>query len=123
MTLNIISADNHVMEPPGTFVERVPAALKERVPRFVQALDGGEGWSWDGTPPASSPVPNTMGTGGTGWTWSQIPPGHYDGIEHLKDMALDGIDAAVFPRLQRLAAGRVLRRGPDPAGRRLPGAN
>ena len=96
MTLNIISADNHVMEPPGTFVDRVPAALKERVPRFEKALDGGEGWSWDGTPPASSPVPNTMGTGGTGWTWSQIRPGNHDGTQHLKDMALDGIDAAVL---------------------------
>jgi predicted TIM-barrel fold metal-dependent hydrolase len=96
MTLNIISADNHVMEPPGTFVDRVPSALKERVPRFARALDGGEGWSWDGTPPASSPVPNTMGTGGTGWTWSQIPPGNCDGAAHLKDMVLDGIDAAVL---------------------------
>src|SRR5437763_4906585 len=88
--LNIISADNHVMEPPGTFVDRVPTALKERVPRFVKALDGGEGWSWDGTPPASSPVPNTMGTGGTGWTWGQIPAGNCDGSAHLEDMAQDG---------------------------------
>ena len=37
MKPRIISADNHVMEPPGTFVERVPGALKERVPRFVKA--------------------------------------------------------------------------------------
>jgi predicted TIM-barrel fold metal-dependent hydrolase len=94
--LNIVSADNHVMEPPGTFVDRVPSALKDRVPRFIKALDGGEGWSWDGTPPASSPVPNTMGTGGTGWTWSQIPPGNCDGAAHLADMAKDGIDAAVL---------------------------
>ena len=96
MQLNIVSADNHVMEPPGTFVDRVPSVLKERVPRFVQALDGGEGWSWDGTPPASSPVPNTMDTGATGWTWSQIPPGNCDGAAHLADMAKDGIDAAVM---------------------------
>ena len=96
MNLNIISADNHVMEPPGTFVDRVPSLLKERVPRFVKALDGGEGWSWDGTPPTSSPVPNTMGTGGTGWTWAQLPRGNWDGAAHLADMALDGIDAAVM---------------------------
>jgi predicted TIM-barrel fold metal-dependent hydrolase len=84
------------MEPPGTFVERVPAALKERVPRFVKALDGGEGWTWDGAPPATSPVPNTMGTGGAGWTWDQLPRGNWDGAAHLQDMALDGIDAAVM---------------------------
>ena len=96
MPLNIISADNHVMEPPETFVERVPSALRERVPRFVRALDGGEGWTWDGAPPATSPVPNTMGTGGTGWTWDQLPRGNWDGAAHLQDMALDGIDAAVM---------------------------
>src|SRR5258708_38666681 len=78
MKLNVISADNHVMEPPGTFVDRVPTPLKERVPRFMQARDGGEGWSWDGTPPESSPVPNTMGTGGMGWARARIPPGNWD---------------------------------------------
>jgi hypothetical protein len=66
MELNVISADNHVMEPPGTFVDRVAAGLKDRVPRFMKTADGGEGWSWDGTAPVSSPVPNTMGTGGMG---------------------------------------------------------
>jgi predicted TIM-barrel fold metal-dependent hydrolase len=59
MNLKIISADNHVMEPPGTFVDRVPQALKERVPRFMKAKDGGEWWTWDGNPPAASPPPNT----------------------------------------------------------------
>ena len=96
MHLNVISADNHVMEPPGTFVDRVPASLKDRVPRFAPARDGGEGWTWDGTPPDSSPVPNTMGTGGTGWTWEQLPHGNWDGAAHLEDMKRDGVDAAVL---------------------------
>ncbi len=104
MQLKCISADNHVMEPPGTFVDRVPANLKERVPRFVKARDGGEGWTWDGTPPDASPVPNTMGTGGTGWTWQQLPRGNWDGAAHLADMARDGVDAAaLYPGM----AGRV----------------
>ncbi|MBV9580339.1 MAG: amidohydrolase [Chloroflexi bacterium] len=96
MQLRVVSADNHVMEPPGTFVDRVPNALKDRVPRFMPAGDGGEGWSWDGTPPASSPVPNTMGTGGMGWTWDMLPRGNWDGAAHLEDMQRDGIDAAVL---------------------------
>jgi len=101
---NVISADNHVMEPPDTFTSRVPNHLKDRVPRFVKAEDGGEGWTWDGTPPKSSPVPNTMGTGGNGWTWDQLPRGNWDGAAHLADMARDGVDAAVmYPGM----AGRV----------------
>ena len=36
----VIDVDTHVTEPPDTFVARVPAKLKDRVPR-VERTEGG----------------------------------------------------------------------------------
>jgi predicted TIM-barrel fold metal-dependent hydrolase len=101
MDYRVISADNHVLEPPNTFVDRVPARLKERAPRVVRGSDGGDGWSFDGKPPRSTfSAPEQLNAGGL--TWDRVRPGNYDGAAHLKDMALDGIDAAViFPMISR----------------------
>jgi len=101
----VISADNHITEPPGTFIERVPARFRDRAPRILPGDDGGDGWSFDGGEPRT-----TFGAGGQmgglaspkakyrGMKWEDILPGNYDGAAHLKDMELDGIDAvAVYP--------------------------
>jgi len=100
----VISADDHVVETPGTFVDRVPGALKQRVPRVLPGPDGGEGWSWDGKPPAQTFALDTMATRGRGLKFEQLPKGQWDGAAHLKDLEQDGIDAAVmYPGL----GGRV----------------
>jgi predicted TIM-barrel fold metal-dependent hydrolase len=106
MNYSVISADNHVVEPPGTFVDRVPAHLKDRVPRVLPARDGGEGWSLDGKPPINSftdrRVGSTLLSPGGGLHWKDMPSGTYDGAAHVADMALDGIDAAVlYPDFMR----------------------
>jgi predicted TIM-barrel fold metal-dependent hydrolase len=101
MDYHVISADNHVIEPPGTFVDRVPVSLKDRAPRVLPGLNGGEGWSFDGKPPRSTfSAPEQLSAGGL--TWSQVRAGNYDGAAHLQDMALDGVDAAViYPMVSR----------------------
>jgi len=99
---NVISADNHVIEPPGTFVDRVPAALKDRAPRVLPSPKGGEGWSFDGGPPpvTFSPPAELLSKGG--YRFDQLRPGNYDGAAHIEDMALDGVDAAVmYPMVTR----------------------
>jgi predicted TIM-barrel fold metal-dependent hydrolase len=106
MKYSVISADNHVVEPPETFVDRVPANLKDRVPRVLPGADGGDGWSFDGGPPATTFTDRRRGstllTTHGGLRWSEIPRGTYDGAEHLKDMLLDGVDAAVlYPDFMR----------------------
>ena len=50
----VISADNHILEPPTLFVERVPARFREAAPRIVRGKDGGDGWSFDGSIPEST---------------------------------------------------------------------
>jgi len=101
MEYRVISADNHVIEPPGTYVDRVPSLLKERAPRVLPGADGGEGWSFGGKPPRSTfSAPEKLSAGGL--MWAEVRPGNYDGAAHVADMALDGIDAAViYPMITR----------------------
>ena len=44
----VISADDHIVEPPDTFEGRVPKKYAERAPRVVETDDGGQMWVYDG---------------------------------------------------------------------------
>jgi predicted TIM-barrel fold metal-dependent hydrolase len=113
MDYRVISADNHIIEPPNTFVDRVPAHLRDKAPRVVRGEDGGDGWSLDGTIPKSTIAIASGGLGsvnpgvrirdgglGRGLRWDEIVPGNYDGAAHVKDMLSDGIDASVvYPQV------------------------
>jgi hypothetical protein len=106
MQYSLISADNHVVEPPGTFVDRAPAHVKDRVPRVLPARNGGEGWSLDGQPPTNSftdrRIGSTLLSAQGGLRWDDMPPGTYDGSAHIADMFLDGVDASVlYPDFMR----------------------
>jgi predicted TIM-barrel fold metal-dependent hydrolase len=100
---NVISADNHVLEPRDLFVTRMPKEFRDRAPRVLRGADGGDGWSFDGKPPA-----RTLGLEATagrsvqisGYKWEDILQGNYDPAAHVHDMMTDGIDAAVlFPSI------------------------
>ena len=99
-SMRIISADCHVNEPPTVF-DHVPAKLRDRTPKMRRAADGGDGWSFDGGPPKRSfGIEATAGRAETekklsGLRFDEILPGNYDGREHVKDMATDGIDVSV----------------------------
>ncbi|MDR2857237.1 MAG: amidohydrolase [Novosphingobium sp.] len=101
MQYNVISADNHILEPRDLFTTRLPKEYRDRAPRVIRGEDGGDGWSWDGRT-----VARTLGIEATagravkisGYTWEEILPGNYDGAAHLADMQQEGVDAAVlFP--------------------------
>ncbi|HZS15508.1 MAG TPA: amidohydrolase family protein [Candidatus Dormibacteraeota bacterium] len=107
MQYQVISTDNHINEPPGTYVDRVPKALRDKAPRIMRGPDGGDGWSYDGKPPKT-----TFGLGAVGAITQQdykqyrpngikfeeLLPGNWDGAEHIKDNERDGVDAAtIYP--------------------------
>jgi predicted TIM-barrel fold metal-dependent hydrolase len=94
MDYRVISADNHVMEPPGTFVERVPAALRDRAPQVMQSPKGGEGWTFNGQLPKMTFSRDAARKGGD--SFAMIPRGSHDGAAHIADMLADGVDAAVL---------------------------
>jgi predicted TIM-barrel fold metal-dependent hydrolase len=115
----VISADNHLIDPKDLYVERLPKEFRDRAPRVMRGPDGGDGWSFDGRPPARTfgleAVAGRPDQHGdykpTGMTWEEILPGNYDGAAHLADMDRDGIDGAVVYPTVAMAAYSI----PDPA--------
>jgi predicted TIM-barrel fold metal-dependent hydrolase len=108
----VISADNHLIDPKDLYVERLPRQFRERAPRVLRGRDGGDGWSFDGGPPARTfgleavaGQPDHRGKyRPTGMTWEEILPGNYDGAAHLADMDRDGIDGVVVYPMVAMAA-------------------
>jgi predicted TIM-barrel fold metal-dependent hydrolase len=106
MRYEVISADSHVNEPPGTFVERVPAGLRERAPRVVPAPDGGEGWQFGDGPVSSFGLETAALSGGEvrppeayragGLRQADVARGSWEPKAHLADMRADGVDASVL---------------------------
>jgi predicted TIM-barrel fold metal-dependent hydrolase len=103
----LISADSHVNEPPGLWVDRVPEKLRDRVPR-IESFAEGEAWVIEGV---SEPI--TFGlnacaglepTDIRGWKrFDEIRPGGYDPAARLVEMDRDGVDAEVLYPTPRLS--------------------
>lgn len=99
--IKLISADNHINEPRDLFIARFPAHLKDKAPRVIRGVDGGDGWSIDGTPPKRTYGLEAMAGFDkkdyrfSGLRYEDLRPGNYDGHEYLKDMEKDGMYASV----------------------------
>src|SRR4051812_36299494 len=111
----IMSADDHVIEPPHLWVDRVPARFRERCPRIVE-VDGRHAWQYEDqltyTPMGSCrPLPGHPDGGyppapGTA-NFDEIRPGCYDPVERIKDMDIDGVWGQLcFPNYARFAGHR-----------------
>lgn len=114
-TARLMSADDHIIEPPDLWVDRVPTRYRDRCPRITE-VDGRQAWLYEdeltyvamgscralpgfdeaGYPPA----PGTA-------NFDEIRPGCYDPVERLKDMDIDGVWGQLcFPNYARFAGHR-----------------
>lgn len=107
MKYELISADSHVNEPPGTWVDRVPVKFRELAPRVVATPDGGEGWKFPDDPNVTSfgLASATLAKGvvrapeqyiATGLKFEEIARGSWDPKQHLEDIRKDACDASVL---------------------------
>ncbi len=116
-TVKPMSADDHLIEPANLWVDRVPAAYRDRCPRIVE-VDGREYWEYEG-----ARTPNMMGTrrplpgflpsghssmpGRGSARYDEIRPGCYDPVARLEDMDTDGVWGQLcFPDYSRFAGHR-----------------
>src|SRR5437764_2832689 len=114
-TAKLMSADDHLIEPPHLWVEGMPARFKDECPRVVE-VDGRQAWRWQGeltyVPMGSCrPLPGFDEAGyppapGTA-RFDEIRPGCYDPVERIKDMDIDGVWGQLcFPNFARFAGHR-----------------
>ena len=112
----LISGDSHVNEPPGLWIDRAPAALRDRVPR-MERFDEGEAWVIEGVDePITFGLNACAGLEPTdirGWKrFDEIRPGGYDPAARLVEMDRDGVDAEVLYPTPRLSQAVFAQ--PDP---------
>ena len=105
--LKLLSADNHIVEPPDLWTARIEPKFRDRAPRIDRREDA-DWYVVEGNLSIGS-----LGTAthaGDRYTvdrpdeipledrWENVRPGGYEPSEAIKDMDLDGVDGAViFP--------------------------
>jgi predicted TIM-barrel fold metal-dependent hydrolase len=102
----LISVDDHVLEPPGVWVDRVPARDRDRAPQ--QVIEGDmEFWVYDGKRYPSSGLSAVAGKKKEEFspepvTYAEMRPGCYDAKARIEDMDRAGILASLcFPTVTR----------------------
>jgi predicted TIM-barrel fold metal-dependent hydrolase len=110
----MISVDDHLIEPPTVWVDRLPAKFRDRGPRWVTD-DQGEAWiiDDDGRVVVNGAVVSAAYPAGQNpppfqpMRWSEIPANCYDPIARAEAMDVDHVIASLpFPNLPGFA-GRV----------------
>jgi predicted TIM-barrel fold metal-dependent hydrolase len=126
--MKLISTDDHVVEHPRVWLDRLPAGLRERGPRLVEVTEdmvrsglsvpskggspvpvGAEVWLLDGEVHPTIATNAIAGRpreeyGFEPFRLDQVRPGCYDPIARVADMDLDGVQAQLcFPSFPRFA--------------------
>lgn len=99
----IISADDHVVEPPDMWEGRFPAKLAEHAPRVIDTDNGGQAWYW-----LDQVLPNVAFNAVAGLPYERhsfdptrfehMRKGAWDAKERVREMDINGVWASVcFP--------------------------
>ncbi len=102
----LISVDDHILEPPNVWQDRIPAKYRDDAPRMV-AGDDGEVWVYDGKRIPTSGLSAAAGRKKEEFSpkplsYSDMRPGCYDSVARLADMDKAGILASMcFPSFPR----------------------
>ncbi|HEY9418422.1 MAG TPA: amidohydrolase family protein [Pseudonocardia sp.] len=117
----IISVDDHYLEPASIFVDRVPAALRDRVPHVVTDAEGLPYWIIDDDRvPLRTMMCGTAGRPKSEWDlapqkFEEFRSGVYDVHQRVRDMDLNGVWASLnFPSFIWGFAGKRLSQLRDP---------
>jgi len=108
-----IDVDTHITEPPGVWVDRVPAKYRDRVPVVVRGDDGVDQWMLDGAPIYKVGLTATAGwpepfPGGPA-NYDECHPAAYDPHARLAHMDETGIWAQVlYPNVAGFGNQRFL---------------
>ncbi|ONH25667.1 amidohydrolase family protein [Pseudofrankia asymbiotica] len=102
----LISVDDHILEPPHVWIDRVPSKDRDRAPHMINE-NGLDYWVYDGKKYPSSGLSAVAGKSKEEFSpeplpYSEMRPGCYDPTERVKDMDRAGILASLcFPTITR----------------------
>ena len=103
----LISVDDHILEPPNLWVDRVAAKDRDRAPHMEVDDKGMDVWVYDGKKMPSSGLSAVVGKSKEEFSpeplnYSEMRPGCYDAKARVEDMNLSGVLASLcFPTLPR----------------------
>jgi predicted TIM-barrel fold metal-dependent hydrolase len=115
--VQLISVDDHLVEHPTLWQDRLPSRFREQGPRVVVAEDGPwaghEVWTMEGRHYPNLKHHAMAGQDPEGEStpirYSEMRPGCYDPAARVGDMELDGVAAQVcFPTFARFSGTRFL---------------
>lgn len=94
--LILVSVDDHLIEPPDTFAEGMPAQYADRAPRMVERADGTYAWRFEDEEIANIAINAVAGRPGEEWgteptSLAELRPGTYDVHERIKEMDANGV--------------------------------
>jgi len=113
----IVSVDDHLIEHPRVWQDRLPTKYQERGPRIIEE-NGKHVWLYDGNKIPTIGLNAVAGKPREEWgadpvRYEDMIPGCYDPAARVKDMDLDGVQAALcFPSFPGFAGG-VFQRAED----------
>src|ERR1039458_10152548 len=113
----IISVDDHVIEPPNVWQDRLPAKYKDIGPRMIE-VNGLDLWVYEDVTIPTIGLSAAAGRKKEEFTpaplpFSEMRSGCYDSTARLEDMDSDGVLASLcFPSMPRFA-GQTFFEGKD----------
>jgi predicted TIM-barrel fold metal-dependent hydrolase len=109
--VQVVSVDDHVIEHPNVWQDRLPARYKEAGPRNVRDNEGRDVWHFEGRPYFNGGLGAVAGKpreeyGLDPVRYEDMRPGCYEPKARIEDMDVDGVHAQVcFPTFAGFAGG------------------
>ncbi len=119
-TYTIISVDDHLIEPPDLFEDRMPAAVADRAPVLIELEGGAQAWSYEDNLYPNIGLNAVVGRPKDEWSmqparFDEMRKGCWDIHARVADMDTAGLWASLcFPSLIAGFAGSVFSRSRDP---------
>jgi predicted TIM-barrel fold metal-dependent hydrolase len=116
--VQIVSVDDHVIEHPTVFTDRLPAKYADVAPRIVRQPDGNDVWLYEGEVAGNFALNAVAGKDPKDYgldprRYDDMLPGCHDINDRIKDMDIEGVHAQLcFPNFGGFA-GSVLAKSKD----------
>jgi hypothetical protein len=96
----IISVDDHVIEHPRVWLDRVASNYAADAPRIERVADGNDAWIFEGQVAGDFALNAVVRMDRKDWgrdrrTYDDMRPGCHDLVDHLRDMDEEGVVAGL----------------------------